>query len=188
MALTSRGGGDGHGIEAAFLDGDPNNRGPHHIAILNNLSHNNAGSGIGVAFGDFYMIVGNTCCHNCGTNKYQGSGISLYEARPVADLTAGFHNVVRNNICFGNSVIDLPGNPEPSHSDGNGIIIDDFRNLNRRIRLAIMASTRSLRIILRMETAARAFTSSSATMSRFGITRRIGIIATSSILPHGGGS
>ena len=43
-------------------------------------------------------------------------------------MTAGFHNVVRNNICFGNRVIDLPGNPEPAHTDGNGIIIDDFRN------------------------------------------------------------
>ena len=36
--------------------------------------------------------------------------------------------MIRNNICFGNRAIDLPGNPEPSHSDGNGIIIDDFRN------------------------------------------------------------
>jgi serralysin len=123
-----QGEGDGHGIDATFLDGDPNNRGTHHIAIFNNRSHNNAGSGIGVAFGDFYLIVGNICCQNCRTNKYQGSGISLYEARPVADLTAGFHNVVLNNICFGNRVVDLPGNPEPPHSDGNGIIIDDFRN------------------------------------------------------------
>ncbi|HET7848464.1 MAG TPA: right-handed parallel beta-helix repeat-containing protein [Pseudolabrys sp.] len=121
-------GGSGHGIEATFLEGNPANNGPHHIKIVNNVSHDNAGSGIGVAYGDFYTIDGNVCCRNCATNRYQGSGISIYAARAVAGATDAFRNFVRRNICFDNMIVDLPGSPEPPHSDGNGIIIDDLAN------------------------------------------------------------
>lgn len=121
-------GGDGHGIEATFFDDNPENNGPHHVKILNNVCHNNPGSGIGLAFGDWLTIEGNTCYENCHTNKFQGSGISIYEARAISDLTPGFHIFVRNNVSFRNIELDLPGDPEPPHSDANGIIIDDFRN------------------------------------------------------------
>jgi hypothetical protein len=121
-------GGNGHGIEATFIDSNPKNNGPHHIKIVNNICHNSAGSGIGVAYGDFYTIEGNICCYNCHSNEFQGSGISIYEARAISDQTEGFHNFIRNNICFRNIAFDLPGDPEPSHSDGNGIIVDDLHN------------------------------------------------------------
>ena len=123
-----RAGGDGHGIEATFLDGNPKNNGPHHIKILNNFCHDSPGSGISVAFGDWFMIEGNICFRNCHSNKYQGSGISIYETRAISELTPGFHNFVRKNVCFLNSALDLTEDPEPPHSDGNGIIIDDLRN------------------------------------------------------------
>ena len=125
-------GGDGHGIEATFLDGNPANNGPHHIKIMNNVSHHNAGSGIGVAYGDCYTIEGNVCHTNCATNGYQGSGISIYAPRAVEDGAESFRNFVRRNHCFDNIAIDLPGDPEPPHSDGNGIIIDDFKNSQKR--------------------------------------------------------
>jgi parallel beta-helix repeat protein len=121
-------GGDGHAIEATFLDSNRKNNGPHHVKILNNICHHSAGSGVGVAYGDWYTIEGNMCHDNCHTNKFQGSAISIYEARAISDLTPGPHNIVRNNVCFRNIALDLPGDPEPPHSDGNGIIIDDFRN------------------------------------------------------------
>ena len=121
-------GGTGHGIEATFLDANPRSRGPHHIRIINNVCHNNPGSGIGVAYGDYYLIEKNICYDNCHTNGYQGSGISIYSARAVFDQSPGFHNFVRNNLCSWNIAIDLPGHPEPPHSDANGIIIDDFHN------------------------------------------------------------
>jgi parallel beta-helix repeat protein len=123
-----RAGGDGHGIEATFLDGKPANNGPHHLRILDNVSHDNAGSGIGLAYGDFYTLEGNVCHGNCATNGYQGSGISIYAARAVVGPAAPFRNFVRRNVCFDNIAIDLPGDPEPPHSDGNGIIIDDLKN------------------------------------------------------------
>lgn len=121
-------GGSGHGIEATFIDGNPANNGPHHIKITNNISHQNAGSGIGLAYGDFYTIEGNICYGNCAFNPYQGSGISIYAARSVPGSDELFRNFVRGNVCFDNIVIDLPGDPEPAHSDGNGIIVDDLTN------------------------------------------------------------
>lgn len=121
-------GGDGHGIEATFLDGKSLNRGPHHIQVLNNTCHNNPGSGIGVAYGDFYVIESNLCYDNCQTNQFQGSGISIYAARSLEEGAVGHRNFVRGNICWRNTIRKLPGNPEPVHSDGNGIIIDDFHN------------------------------------------------------------
>ena len=54
-----------------------------------------------------------------------GSGISIYEARAVSDGAAGFHNVVRNNVSYAN-LITLSCNK--CHTDGNGIIMDDFQN------------------------------------------------------------
>jgi serralysin len=123
-----QGSGSGHGIEATFIDGNSANDGPHHVKILNNISHHNAGSGIGVAYGDFYTIERNICYGNCASNPYQGSGISIYEPRPVSGSSQGFRNFVRRNRCFDNMVVRLPGEPEPPHSDGNGIIIDDFTN------------------------------------------------------------
>jgi Protein of unknown function (DUF1565) len=125
-------GGGGHGIEATFLDGDSRNRGPHHIRIVNNVCHDNPGSGIGVAYGDFYTIEGNQCYNNCHTNDYQGSGISIYAARAVSDRSSGFRIFVCRNICSRNEIISLGGSSKSPHSDGNGIIIDDFHNSQLR--------------------------------------------------------
>jgi parallel beta-helix repeat protein len=109
-------GGGGHAIEATFIDGDNRNEGPHHITIRNNVCHDSAGSGISLAYGDFYLIEGNTCFNNCATNEYQGSGIG----------PPGIRNIVRGNVCHDNMAILLPG--DVPHSDGNGIIIDDLKN------------------------------------------------------------
>lgn len=118
-------GGDGHAIEATFIDGDQRNEGPHHITIRNNICHDSAGSGISLSYGDFYTIEGNACFRNCATNEYQGSGISIYAPRAV-EGGPGFRNFVRGNICHENMAIQLPG--DVPHSDGNGIIIDDTKN------------------------------------------------------------
>lgn len=121
-------GGSGHGIEATFLDGDSRSNGPHHITISNNVCHDSPGSGISVSYGDFYRIENNVCFRNCATNEYQGSGISVYEARAVEGVE-DTRIVVSSNTCFGNLAIALPGGV--AHSDGNGIIIDDLRNTQK---------------------------------------------------------
>ena len=58
--------------------------------------------------------------HCASTGPWGQSGISLWQAIAL-DRQPGFHNVVRGNILWNNS------NP-PNGTDGNGLIIDDFRN------------------------------------------------------------
>jgi len=123
-----QGSGTGHGIEATFLDGDTSQNGPHHITITNNISHDNAGSGISVAYGDYYLIDNNVCFGNCATNPYQGSGISLYEPRAV-DGSDELRIIVSRNTSYSNTALNLTDGAV--HSDGNGIIIDDFRNTQK---------------------------------------------------------
>ena len=120
-----QGAGIGHGIEATYIDGNTANNGPHHLSIVNNICHDNAGSGISVSYGDYYLIENNVCYGNCATNPYQGSGISVYEPRAVTGAET-LRIFVLRNTCYGNTALKLPNNA--SHTDGNGIIMDDFRN------------------------------------------------------------
>lgn len=83
-----------------------------------------------MCWGDYYHIEGNIVHHNASTNLYQMSGISVYEAQKF-DNAPGFHIKVRNNVSFANQILfDCVANnlPAQCHSDGNGIIIDDFHN------------------------------------------------------------
>ena len=118
-------GGKGHGIEASWLNGGASGSGPHHVTVINNTSHDNAGSGISLAYGDYYLVENNVCYRNCATNSFQGSGISIYEPRAVSGSDAWRIFVLRNT-CYSNTALNLPNNVP--HSDGNGIIMDDFRN------------------------------------------------------------
>jgi parallel beta-helix repeat protein len=119
-------GGTGHGIEASWLSGGTN--GPHHITVINNISHDNAGSGISLAYGDYYLVENNICYRNCATNSFQGSGISIYEPRAVSGSDTWRIFVLRNT-CYSNIALNLTNNAQ--HSDGNGIIMDDFRNTQK---------------------------------------------------------
>jgi parallel beta-helix repeat protein len=110
--------GGGHALDASY--------GTHHDKFLDNVVHDSGGSGISVAYGDFYTIAGNVAYSNAATNKFQASGISVYQARAISDLSRGFHIVVSENISFRNQEYDIVGATE--HTDGNGIIIDDFHN------------------------------------------------------------
>jgi parallel beta-helix repeat protein len=123
-----QGSGTGHGIEATYLNGNTASNGPHHLSIVNNICHGNAGSGISVAYGDYYLIENNICFGNCATNPYQGSGISIYEPRAVSGTETARIFVLRNTS-FSNTALTLPNNAP--HSDGNGIILDDFRNTQK---------------------------------------------------------
>jgi serralysin len=121
-------GGGGHGIEATYLDGDTKKNGPHHISVVNNRVHDCAGGGIELAFGDYYLIDNNICFGNCATNSFQGSGISVYEPRAVAG-TEDIRIIISRNTSYSNAAVNLTNGAE--HSDGNGIIIDDFRNTQK---------------------------------------------------------
>lgn len=102
----------------------------HHFQVLNSLVHDCGGEAIGAMFHDWYTFVGNTVYNNAHFSLYQASGISIYEPRAVtftataADTAATYHILVKNNVSHDNGEWYVAGD----HSDGNGIIMDDFRN------------------------------------------------------------
>lgn len=103
----------GHGI---------NCEGRHHIRVLNCHVHNCGNSGISGAWSDFYHFEGNVCHHNAKLSWY--SGISIYQATGIGDDSPGYHIIIRGNICHSN--LTAPANGP--HTDGNGIIIDDWNH------------------------------------------------------------
>ena len=111
-------GGAGHGIEAHFV---------HHVNILNNIAHDSGGSGISAGYGEFFVIEGNTAYNNASTNGWHTSGISVYQARAISgdNTSDGYRIIVKDNVSYDN----MEGPSITSeHTDGNGIIIDDFQN------------------------------------------------------------
>lgn len=97
----------------------------HHVNILNNKIHNYGGSGIQGAYFDHIRIENNILYDNAKYDPNQKSGISLYQAVAVDDAP-GYHAIIRNNRSYGNINV-VPLNATGTR-DGNGILIDDFRN------------------------------------------------------------
>ena len=95
----------------------------HHFTVINCIIHGAGGNGIACCGGDFYTIEGNICHSNARMSWY--SGISIYHpiVKPGTTPANGFRNVIRNNVCYDNFT-----GPTGAQTDGNGIIIDDFRN------------------------------------------------------------
>jgi serralysin len=111
-------GGEGHGIDAESVA---------HTEILDNVVHGSGGSGIQFNFSEFILIEGNVTFGNAGTNGWHTSGISVYQNRNITGDTdtPGFRTIIRDNISYDN----LTGPSVTSeHTDGNGIIIDDFQS------------------------------------------------------------
>jgi parallel beta-helix repeat protein len=95
-----------------------------YIRIIGNHTHDCASYGIQALRGDYYWIEGNVVNNNAATSPNDASGISINLARATDDAP-GFHIVIRNNVVFSN-LEAICGACQ--HTDGNGIIIDDFRN------------------------------------------------------------
>ena len=106
-------GGPGDGIEANNV---------HHVSVLNNKVHDAGESGIQFNGADFVTVEGNETYHNASSGWF--SGISIYENRNITGdtSTTGYRNIIRNNISHDN--VTKSG----EHTDGNGIIIDDFQS------------------------------------------------------------
>lgn len=92
----------------------------HHTTVRNCVIHDCGGGGIQLNHGDYRTVESNVVRHCATTGPWGQSGISLWQAIAL-DREPGFHNIVRGNVVWDNS------NP-PHGTDGNGIIIDDFRN------------------------------------------------------------
>lgn len=106
-------GAKGDGIEANSV---------HHVTIRNNTVHANAESGIQFNYSDFITVEGNETYGNASSGWF--SGISIYENRNITGdtSTTGYRTIIRNNVTHDN--VTHSG----QHTDGNGIIIDDFQS------------------------------------------------------------
>lgn len=113
-------------------------KGNHHTRIINNIVHNCGCGGISGQETDYLYIEGNITHHNAFTSPWQCSGISIYQAR-AADNAPGFHNIIRKNISYANE--NKVTRSDGTTTDGNGIIIDDFRNTQYGGGAAYTAST-----------------------------------------------
>lgn len=113
-------GGEGHAIEAHHV---------HHVRIAGNHVHDSGGSGISTGYGEYFVIEANLSRRNAATNWFHTSGISVYQARELAPERdeGAFAIVLRGNISCGNSEGPLI---DGEHTDGNGIIIDDFQDIH----------------------------------------------------------
>jgi parallel beta-helix repeat protein len=110
---------------------------PHHIIIRNCHVHDCCGGGIATENADYIRIEYNLVHNNAYFSPYSQSGISMYLNANSDDFT-GTKMIVRHNVCFENR------NYVPSFysgttlanriiADGNGIIIDDTRNVQNDI-------------------------------------------------------
>jgi serralysin len=94
----------------------------HHVKITDNISHHNTTAGIFFKESDFLTIEGNVSHHNAASGP--SSGISILHAMRLGggDSGGGYRIILRDNKSYDNITKYGP------HTDGNGIIIDDFNN------------------------------------------------------------
>ncbi|WP_118138723.1 right-handed parallel beta-helix repeat-containing protein [Oceanicella sp. SM1341] len=111
-------GGTGHGIDVESS---------HHVTLRGNRVHGSGGAGIQFNYSEFSVAEGNITSGNAGSNGYQTSGISVYQPRNITGdtTTPGYRVVIRGNVSYANAETAVVTDP---HTDGNGIIIDDFRS------------------------------------------------------------
>lgn len=102
------------------------NKHPHHIVIACNTVYNCGGGGIGASHADFVIIEDNIVYNNSWYTLFGTSGIALYQFRNY-NHAKGYHNIIRRNKCYNNRNL-IPWKNVCRISDGNGIIVDDFRN------------------------------------------------------------
>jgi hypothetical protein len=98
----------------------------HHIRILNCTVHDCGGGGIQVSGGDYITIEDNTVYRNAFYSYFANSGISIYEPYNF-DATTGYKIIIQRNKSYGNDS-KIKWTNGCKFSDGNGIILDDFRN------------------------------------------------------------
>jgi parallel beta-helix repeat protein len=99
--------------------------GAHHIVVEGVYAHHCGASGIQLNDGDYRTARNCVCAYNALLMPTCGSGISFY-GQIKADDGPGPHNIISGNVCYGND-----NGPATLETDGNGIIVDDLRDIQR---------------------------------------------------------
>src|SRR5207237_4035106 len=106
--------------------------------IGRNTIHGCGGGGIGAVHADYITVEDNLVYNNAWYSVFGTSGISFYQFKNY-DYATGYHNFVRRNRCFNNNSL-VPWFKTCEINDGNGIIIDDFRNRQNGSKLGRYSS------------------------------------------------
>ncbi|MCX7843134.1 MAG: DUF1565 domain-containing protein [Clostridia bacterium] len=96
------------------------------VSILNNKVHDCPCSGIQPNNSDNVLVQGNYVYNNAKTSHFNGSGISVYEPIAKSASSSGFGIIIRGNYVYDN-VCNVADPNIGIITDGNGIILDDFR-------------------------------------------------------------
>ena len=95
----------------------------HHVEITDNISHDNKSGGIYLNKSDFITVQGNVVYNNASSQVISGISIHLAQNITGSSSTKGFRIIVKDNVAYNNVT------KTAAHTDGNGIIIDDFKAL-----------------------------------------------------------
>jgi parallel beta-helix repeat protein len=106
--------------------------GNHHTQIFKNEIHDSGCGGVSGQETDYLHIEGNIIYRNSFRSPFLCSGISIYQAVPF-DTKPGFHNIIRGNTSYANE--NKIAKEDGTVTDGNGIIIDDFRHTQGQKKL-----------------------------------------------------
>lgn len=110
---------------------DANSR-PHHFRLIGNTIRNFSGGGISFIQSDYLHLEGNTV-ENCSWYSiWAGSGISIWQAWNLDNTTNDYRIRLVGNRLFGNKAL-VVWKAKGYLSDGNGIIVDDFRNTQQSV-------------------------------------------------------
>lgn len=99
----------------------------HHVEVTNNKSYNNMGAGIYSRLSDFLLVEGNVTYGNAADAVTSGISIHMPQEHKDAGNSNGFRIIVRGNVAYDNLT------KTRGHTDGNGIIFDDFLLRNKRV-------------------------------------------------------
>jgi Malectin domain len=121
--------------------------GSHHHWVLNNLAHDSGGGGIGFGGGgDYFFAYHNEVYNTSWSAPNAQSGMGVFEPIGADQTPLGFTtlpadtqtfhiqfvgNVMHENSCNQAAVGLAGGHDCGTHTDGNGIILDDFSNYQR---------------------------------------------------------
>lgn len=113
---------------------------PHHIIVINCEVHDGQAAGVGFSFVDYLQISGNVVYNCASMSQTNTSGITVYQAQANSSFSptiydsytsgplafSAYQIQITQNVCYNNTLrYNVAG---VTHSDGNGIICDDWLN------------------------------------------------------------
>ncbi len=130
---------NGNGIVVKDANNKITSDNSHHIKIVNCKVHDCGGGGIQVSGGDYITIEDNEVYNNAWYSVYANSGISFYQSYNFDGNTSVYKIVVQRNKSYNNDS-KVKWQVGCKFSDGNGIIIDDFRNTQNTSSYGVYAA------------------------------------------------